>query len=146
MNQKTTHSACYMCTANCPITVVSEADRIISIDHPECTRAEAMLEQRESSHRLTSPRLRDRSDDPWKEVSWAAAVLATANKLLLIREQHGAESVVFAGIWMLRVGPDHGANDSSRRALLFLRPRYRKRLWAPRSFRFSSVTTAKPKE
>jgi len=105
MNQKTTHSACYMCTANCPITVVSEADRIISIDHPECTRAEAMLEQRESSHRLTSPRLRDRSDDPWKEVSWEAAVLATANKLLLIREQHGAESVVFAVGYTKEVRP-----------------------------------------
>ena len=105
MSQKTTHSACYMCTANCPITVVSEDDRIISIDHPECTLAEAMLEQRESSRRLSSPRFRDGADDPWKEVSWEAAVSAAANKLLLIREEHGAESVVFAAGYTKEVRP-----------------------------------------
>jgi anaerobic selenocysteine-containing dehydrogenase len=105
MQQKTFYSACYMCTANCPITVVSEGNRLVSIDHPECTRAEAMIEQRESTHRLTTPRLRTNADAPWKDVSWEEAVSTTARKLDTIRDQYGAESVVFAVGYTKEVRP-----------------------------------------
>jgi len=70
MNSKTTYSACYMCTANCPMTVVSEGERILSIDHPKCVRAQAMVEQRESPQRVTSPLIRVSAHDPWEEASW----------------------------------------------------------------------------
>ncbi len=105
MSPKTTYSNCYMCTDNCAITVVSDGDQIISIRHPDCVRAEAMLEQRESEQRLTSPRTRASVDDPWQKVSWETALSTTAAKLLGIREQYGPESVVFAVGYTKEVRP-----------------------------------------
>jgi anaerobic selenocysteine-containing dehydrogenase len=105
MTLKTTHSACYMCTANCPITVVSDGERILSIDHPECVRAEAMLEQRDSPRRLTSALLRESPGDAWAQVSWDQAISATAAKLREIRAGYGPESVVFAVGYTMEVRP-----------------------------------------
>jgi anaerobic selenocysteine-containing dehydrogenase len=81
---------------NCPITVVSEGDRILSVDHPDCLRATAMLEQRESPLRLTTPRIRASVHDAWRECSWDEALSLAAGKLLEIRERCGPESVAFA--------------------------------------------------
>jgi anaerobic selenocysteine-containing dehydrogenase len=105
MTQKTTFSACYMCTQNCPITVVSDGDVIVSIEHPDCVRATAMQEQRESEHRLTSPRIRSRADEAWRDASWEEALSATSGKMLEIRERHGAESVAFAVGYTKEVRP-----------------------------------------
>ncbi|UCG85520.1 MAG: molybdopterin-dependent oxidoreductase [Gemmatimonadota bacterium] len=105
MSPKTTYSACYMCTASCPITVVSEGQRILSIDHPECVRAEAMLEQRESPQRLTTPLLRESAHDAWREVPWDEAMFATAEELQRVRERYGPESIVFAAGYTKEVRP-----------------------------------------
>ena len=96
MNPKTTYSTCYLCTSNCPITVVSDRDRILSIEHPECVRASAMQEQRESPERLIVPRIRGSATDSWKQISQSEAVALTAGKLLDLRARYGAASVVFA--------------------------------------------------
>ena len=50
MRNNTTHFTCYMCTEDCPITVLSDGEDILSIQHPDCVRAEGMLEQRTSRH------------------------------------------------------------------------------------------------
>ncbi|MFV2073349.1 MAG: molybdopterin-dependent oxidoreductase [Thermoanaerobaculales bacterium] len=105
MSPKTTFSACYMCTANCPITVVSDADEILSIDHPPCVRAEAMLEQRESPQRVTTPRLRQTAAEPWRDVSWDEALALAAHRLLAVRDRHGPEPVVFAVGYTKEVRP-----------------------------------------
>ncbi len=105
MSKKTIHSNCYMCTDNCAITVVSDGDQIISINHPDCVRAEAMLEQRESEHRLTSPRIRASVDDPWQDVSWETALSTTAAKMLEIRDKYGPQSVAFAVGYTKEVRP-----------------------------------------
>ena len=91
----TTHSTCYMCTTNCPITVVSEGPEITSVVHPPCVRAEAMEEQRDSEHRLREPMIRGREGDPWRTVTWADAVSHTASELLRIRDAHGPQSIAF---------------------------------------------------
>jgi anaerobic selenocysteine-containing dehydrogenase len=93
--RKIVHSTCYMCTEDCPITVVTDGDEVLSIDHPDCPRAEGMLDQRNSPLRWISPRLRARSDETWREVTRTQAVQATAKKLLEIREEYGPESVAF---------------------------------------------------
>lgn len=105
MSSKTTFSTCYMCSNDCPITVVSDGDDILSIDHPDCVRAEAMLEQRTSQRRWIRPRLRASAADPWREVSRADALSAIAQKLLDIRRRHGPESVVFAVGYTKEVRP-----------------------------------------
>jgi len=95
MTNKTTRSTCYMCTEDCPITVVSDGDDILSIEHPECVRAEGMLEQRTSRFRLVTPRVRSRPQNPWTEVSRGEAVAAAARGLLEVRERHGPQAVAF---------------------------------------------------
>ncbi len=105
MNPKTTYSACYMCTANCPITVTSQGDRILSIDHPECVRAQAMVEQRESPRRLTSPLIRKSAHAVWQGISWEEALPITAGRLLEVRAKYGPEAVVFAVGYTKEVRP-----------------------------------------
>ena len=92
---KTTFSTCYMCTMDCPITVESQGDEIINISHPDCIRATAMLEQRESPKRVLGARIRGAADAPWQETSWDGAIQHAAGKMLEVRDQHGPESVAF---------------------------------------------------
>jgi len=95
VSNKTTHSTCYMCTEDCPITVVSDGDDILSIQHPDCLRAEGMLEQRTSPLRWVDARIRSRPQDPWKDVSRGKAVSEAARSLLEVRERHGPQAVAF---------------------------------------------------
>jgi len=96
MPTKTTLSSCYMCSDDCPISVVSDGDRILSIDHPKCVRAEGMLEQRESPDRLVSALVRGNHNEEWNDVSLSRALDTTAEALLHIRDRYGPESVAFA--------------------------------------------------
>lgn len=95
MSRKTIHSTCYMCTRDCPITVVTEGESILSIEHPDCLRAEAMLEQRESRSRWISPRIRSSSQDPWRLVAREEAVSFAARELQRVRDRHGPQAVAF---------------------------------------------------
>ncbi|MBT4718677.1 MAG: molybdopterin-dependent oxidoreductase, partial [Rhodospirillaceae bacterium] len=92
---KTTYSSCYMCTSDCPITVESQGDEIINISHPDCIRATAMLEQRESPKRLLGARIRGGAAEPWQDSGWDGAIRHAADKMLEIRESHGPEAVAF---------------------------------------------------
>jgi len=94
-NVKTTFASCYMCTMDCPITVKSSDDEIISVSYPKCVRASAMEEQRDSEHRVIKPMLREQSGDSWTTVTWDKAIEQTALKLADIRERHGADSIAF---------------------------------------------------
>jgi len=85
-----------MCSLDCPITVVSDGDRIVSVDHPECVRAEGMVEQRESLDRITSAMMRARHTDEWASVPIEQALDRTAEELSAIRDRHGPQAVVFA--------------------------------------------------
>lgn len=99
------HSTCYMCTEDCPITVVTDGEDIVSVEYPECPRAEAMLEQRTSALRLTRARVRRDwrggargmrgLGGEWQEVSREEAVSTAAQKLLEVRNRHGPQAVAF---------------------------------------------------
>ncbi len=95
MSRKTIHSSCYMCTRDCPITVVTEGDSVLSVEHPDCLRAEAMLEQRESRSRWINPRTRSSSQDPWRVVAREEAVSFAARELQRVRDRHGPQAVAF---------------------------------------------------
>jgi anaerobic selenocysteine-containing dehydrogenase len=92
---QTVQSTCYMCTEDCPITVVTDGKEILALELPECPRAEAMLEQRTSPSRWTRARARSHSGEPWREVTREQAVALTADKLLEVRERFGPGSVAF---------------------------------------------------
>ena len=93
--RETIYSTCYMCTEDCPITVVTDGDDILSVEHPDCPRAEGMMEQRTSPLRWTTPKVRSRVGDPWLEVSREEALLDTAQRLRAVRERHGPGAVAF---------------------------------------------------
>lgn len=95
LETKTTYSSCYMCTSDCPITVVSKGDEILDISHPDCVRAEGMLEQRESALRVTTARVRENCGEDWQDASWDDAIQHTADKMLALREKYGPDSVAF---------------------------------------------------
>ena len=96
MAQQTTHSTCYACTTNCPITVVSDGGVIASIDHPACVRATGMREQREHASRIIHPILRDRVGGAARTVTIAQALAHTTHTLREVRARHGAAAVAFA--------------------------------------------------
>lgn len=105
MSPRTTYSTCYLCTNNCPITVVSEGSRILAIYHPDCARAAAMREQRESLLRLTVPRVRASADRPWRDVSWDEALAVAAERILEIRKAYGPDAIVIAAGYTKEVRP-----------------------------------------
>jgi anaerobic selenocysteine-containing dehydrogenase len=84
-----------MCTDDCPITVVTDGEHLLAVEHPECPRAEAMLEQRSSPFRWTTARIRPDPGGPWREVPRREAVATAARKLRQVREWHGADRVAF---------------------------------------------------
>ena len=96
MSMTETHSSCQMCAFDCPITVYSDGPEVIKIDYPDCSRAEAILEQRETDKRLLHPQIRASADDDWQTVSWSGAVDETARRLIEVREKYGPQSVAFA--------------------------------------------------
>ena len=96
MPTSTTYSSCYMCAFDCPITVDSIGTDVVAIHHPDCVRATAIQEQRDSDKRLLYPQLRGNADDAWRTVPWPDAISDTARKLLEIRERHGPQAVAFA--------------------------------------------------
>ena len=95
MTHSIKHSSCYMCSEDCPISVEFDGQRIVAIEHPNCVRASAMLEQRESSHRLLSARIRKSSRTEWQSDTWENVVAHTADKLNDVKDQYGPESVAF---------------------------------------------------
>jgi len=95
MSKKTIHSTCYMCTDDCPITVVMDGDDILSVEHPDCVRAEGMLEQRASRFRQINARIRSDPQGEWRQVSRGEAVSESAGALLEVRERHGPQAVAF---------------------------------------------------
>lgn len=94
MTKKTTHSSCYMCSDDCPITVVSDGDRILSVDHPKCIRAEGMIEQRESPARLVYASVSGNYTDTWSRVSIAETLEGTAGGAW-VRDSHRKSGVRF---------------------------------------------------
>ncbi len=96
MPESTTYSSCYMCAFDCPITVGSNGTEVVQLHLPDCVRATALQEQRDSDERLLHPQLRGAADDAWRTVPWAEAVSHTAQRLLEIREKHGPQAIAFA--------------------------------------------------
>jgi len=92
---RSVQSTCYMCTEDCPITVVTDGEEILAIQHPECPRAEGMLEQRASPSRWTRARVRSHSGERWREVPRGEAVALAAERLLDVRKRFGPGSVAF---------------------------------------------------
>jgi anaerobic selenocysteine-containing dehydrogenase len=100
------HTYCPMCIAQCGVVAMVEDGRFTKVtpdsEHPNggiCIKGYAAPEIVYSPDRLRHPlkRTRPKGDpDPgWAEISWDEALETVASRLLGIREQYGAEAVVF---------------------------------------------------
>lgn len=95
MEHKVTYSSCYQCAYDCPITVVSDGPEIVSVAHPECVRASAMVELRETPKRLLKAKIRDNGAEDFRETGWSGAIDHSAKKLKEIVAKYGPDSVAF---------------------------------------------------
>jgi anaerobic selenocysteine-containing dehydrogenase len=100
------HTYCPMCVAQCGVVATVEDGRFTKVapdaEHPNggiCIKGSAASEIVYSPDRLRQPMKRTRpKGDPnpgWIEISWDEALDTVARRLLKIREQYGAEAVVF---------------------------------------------------
>ena len=96
---------CALCTAHCATIATVENGRVTKLepdhDHPNggvmCIKGKVAPELVYNPERLNYPLKRTRpkadADPGWQRVSWDEALDAIANKLLSIRDQHGAKAM-----------------------------------------------------
>jgi anaerobic selenocysteine-containing dehydrogenase len=101
------HSYCAMCTSRCGVVATVADGKFVGVhadpDHPNgciCVKGTAAPEIVYSPDRLRSPLMRTRPKrDPnpgWVEVTWDQALSLAALRLNDIKENHGAQAVVFS--------------------------------------------------
>ena len=102
---ETRYGACNLCEAICGLEFKVQDNRILSIRGDEadpfsrghvCPKAVALKDIHEDPDRLRKPV--KRVGDTWQEIGWDEAFDLVAERLLAIREQHGANAIgVYAG-------------------------------------------------
>ena len=107
MNEVRHHGFCTLCRSRCGAVFVTENDRLKEVipdaDHPTggalCAKGRSAPEILADRGRLTRPLRRTNpksaSDPGWEPVEWDEALAAIAAHLLEIREQHGADAMLF---------------------------------------------------
>lgn len=98
--RKNVNTICNMCTMCCGLNAIVEDGEILRVtpmkEHPHaelCPRAEGMIEWVYSKERILSPSRR--TGKVWEEISWDEAFGFVSDKLIALRKEHGARSVVF---------------------------------------------------
>jgi anaerobic selenocysteine-containing dehydrogenase len=102
------HTACILCNLNCGIEVQfddNDPRHIARIRgdkaHPisrgyTCEKPQRLDFYQNAADRLTSP-LRRRSDGTFEPIDWETAISEIAEKLSLIRDEHGGETIFYYG-------------------------------------------------
>jgi anaerobic selenocysteine-containing dehydrogenase len=98
-------TACILCECNCGIEVELEGRTLKRIrgdrQHPAsqgytCNKAMALDHYQNGRDRLSSP-LRRRRDGNFEEVDWETAISEIADRLAVVRDAHGGETIFFYG-------------------------------------------------
>jgi len=101
-------TACVLCNLNCGIEVQFDDDdpRHIARIHGDkahpisrgytCEKSQRLDFYQNAADRLTSP-LRRRSDGTFEPIDWETAISEIAEKLGLIRDEHGGETIFYFG-------------------------------------------------
>jgi anaerobic selenocysteine-containing dehydrogenase len=84
-----------MCTRDCPITIEGEGEEVHFVLHPDCVRAEGMLEQRNSSRRQIRARIRPSPGERWRETSHGEAIADVVRRITDVRDRYGPGAVAF---------------------------------------------------
>src|SRR5687768_8781172 len=98
-------TACMLCSENCGIEVQLDDRRLARIkgdrQHPTsagylCDKASHLDHYQNNRDRLTSP-LRRAANGALEPVSWDTAIAEIAQRIVAIRDAHGAQSLAFYG-------------------------------------------------
>jgi anaerobic selenocysteine-containing dehydrogenase/ferredoxin-NADP reductase len=102
------HGYCTLCRSRCGTLNTVGSDELLSVEpdpsHPTgkamCMKGRAAPEIVHSPHRVLYPMRRTTpkgaKSPGWKRISWEEALTETAQKFAAVREENGAEAVVFA--------------------------------------------------
>ena len=103
--KKKIYTLCFMCSVRCPIAVVVEDDKIVSIEgNPHvpamkgvCPKGAAAVGWLDDPQRVQAPMIRTgpRGSGQWKKVGWNEALDYTADRCKEIFAQYGAKSAVY---------------------------------------------------
>jgi len=104
--KKVIHTLCFMCTVRCPIEVVVENDKVVSIRGNSyvsamkggvCPKGAAAVGTLDDTQRVQSPMIRtgDRGSGQWKKVTWDEALDYTAEKCKDIFAKYGSKTSVY---------------------------------------------------
>lgn len=103
--KKKIYTLCFMCSVRCPIAVVVEDGKIVSIEgNPHvpamkgvCPKGAAALGWLDDPQRVQAPMIRTgpRGSGQWKKVSWDEALDYTANRCKEIFAEYGGKSAVY---------------------------------------------------
>lgn len=108
-----THSICRLCSACCPIEVVTEQGKWVSgrrksiLPHDEqlaCPKLDAAADIIYSPARLTKPLIKNK-EGKFREASWDEALEAVAQRMLFCKREYGPQSVC----WLRGMAADWGA-------------------------------------
>ncbi|MFV0435989.1 MAG: molybdopterin-dependent oxidoreductase [Desulfopila sp.] len=103
--KKSVYTICGMCTVRCPIRVEAENNEVTWIEGNQhllagalCAKGSAAPALRADSERPTKPLIRvgPRGGGQWREAEWPEALDYVADKLTVIKELYGPESVVLS--------------------------------------------------
>jgi anaerobic selenocysteine-containing dehydrogenase len=98
-------TACILCSINCGITVEVEGGQLGKIkgdsENPKsqgyiCQKAARLNHYQNHSGRLTQPLVK-KEDGGYQKISWDSAISEIADKLTLIRNNHGPNSIAYYG-------------------------------------------------
>jgi formate dehydrogenase major subunit len=100
--ERSVTTTCAYCGVGCSFHAELKGDRVLRMAPDKAGRANeghACVKGRfafgYATHRdrITQPMVRDRIDEPWREVSWDEAFEYTASRLRAIQEKHGPDSI-----------------------------------------------------
>ena len=95
-------TTCAYCGVGCSFKAELNGDRLVRMTpykHGKANRGHSCVKGRfaygyaEHPDRILNPMIRERIEDPWREVSWEEAMQFTAARLTKIREDHGRKSL-----------------------------------------------------
>jgi formate dehydrogenase major subunit len=100
--ERSVTTTCAYCGVGCSFHAELKGDRVLRMAPDKAGRANeghACVKGRfafgYATHRdrITKPMIRDRIDEPWREVSWDEAFEHTASRLRAIQDRHGPDSI-----------------------------------------------------
>jgi anaerobic selenocysteine-containing dehydrogenase len=108
------YTVCRLCSACCPVEAVVEEEKLVGAERISfmpanrrlvCPKLKSAPEIVYSKNRLLKPLIRKSRQEDFRETSWEEALSFVSERLVKLKESHGAQSVA----WLRGMAADWGA-------------------------------------